>query len=478
MRRMFPSPSKAARVAGMPPSAVPSYAYSAAVDQGPIAAEFPPPPYNYDYFARLSADEFEAIRLRRVKQTIGRAYQHKFYQKLWATVGFEPGDFRSIEQLQDIPAYTVDDLRESLEQNPPFGNHQAPYGGGWPQTPHRIQFSGGTTGMPRPMLYTAHDREIHEIIHARQLWAQGVRPGDTAIVSFAYGPHNAAMALHEALYRWLGVMVIPTSTGNVTSSEKQLAMASRYRATTLLAMNDYLLRLANQAQELGYDLQKDFAFRTFPTLGNTRAVEEAWGRPGYDHYGTYELAAAAFECEMRGGLHMQEDVYAMQIVDVDTGRPVAHGDKGNMVFTSLYHEAYPLVRFNTLDVTRFMPEGRCACGLSHRKIAGFEGRSDTMVKLRGINIWPDALGRIVAEHPASNGEFFCVASRIESRDELTVMVEADGAAHPGLGADLERRIQAQTGVQIPVQLVEIGGLALQTERASRSKPRRFEDRRK
>lgn len=461
----------------MPPSILPPHAYWAAVDHRSIAAEFPPPPYHYDYFDRLSRDEFESIRLRRARQTIERAFGHGFYRKHWATAGFEPGDFHSLDQLAAIPAYTVNDLRESLEQHPPFGNHQAPFGGGWPQTPHRLQFSGGTTGMPRPMLYSAHDREIHEIIHARHLWAQGVRPGDTAIVSFAYGPHNAAAALHEALYRWLGVLVIAASTGNVTASEKQLAMASRYKATTVLSMNDYLLRLADQARGLGYDLANDFAFRTFPTLGDTRAVEEAWGRPAYDHYGTYELAAAAFECEMRGGLHVQEDVYAMQIVDVDTGAPVADGDKGNMVFTSLYHEAYPIVRFNTLDVARFLPEGRCACGLSHRKIAGFEGRSDTMVKLRGINIWPDALGRIVSEHPASNGEFFCVATRNNRRDELTVLVEADSGAHPGLASELENRIRAQTGVQIPVELVAIGGLAEQTGRGARSKPRRFEDRR-
>lgn len=461
----------------MAPDRLPPYAYSAAVDARPIAAEFPPPPFHYDHFNQLSRDEFEAIRFGRVKRTIERAGAHEFYRKLWGRAGFEAGDFRRMEQLDQIPFYTVDDVRQSLEDDPPFGSHQAPFGGGWSAVPHRIQFSGGTTGVPRPVLYTGRDREVHEILHARHLWAQGVRPGDTAIVSFAYGPHNAATGLHEALYRWLGVLAIPASTGNVTASEKQLAMAARYKATTLLAMNDYLLRLAELASGLGYDLKNDFAFRSFPTLGNTRAVEAAWGRPAYDHYGTYEMAAAAFECECRCGLHIQEDAYAVQLVDVDSGAAVPEGGKGNMVFTSLYHEAYPMVRFNTLDLTSLLPAGLCRCGLPFRRISGFEGRSDTMIKLRGINVWPEALGRIVADHPESNGEYFCVAERAGSRDELTVMAETASAPSAELTSDLEHRIWQQTGLHIPVRVVAAGSLAELTGAGSRSKPKRFEDRR-
>ena len=280
------------------------------------------------------------------------------------------------------------------------------------------------------------------------------------------------------MYRWLGVLVLPLSTGNVTSSEKQLAIASRYKATTLLATSDYLLRLASLASNLGYDLAKDFNFRTFPTAGNTGAVEQAWGRPAYNHYGTYDLAAAAFECEGKNGLHLQEDAYVTQIGDVEDGMSVAEGTHGNLIVTSLYHQAYPIVRFNTLDLTRILPHRTCSCGLKFRRISGFEGRSDNMVKLRGINVWPEALGRIVAEHPASNGEYFCIASRSGHYDELAILIETATPESAETKTELELLLHQRLGVHIAVHLRPHGSLAELTGIETHSKPRRFEDKRK
>lgn len=459
-------------------SALPPHAFGAAVDSAALAEEFPTPPRSDAVFAELHPEELEQLRVARLRETVRRASNLPFYRERWDEVGLTPEDITSTSDLAVLPTFDVDDIRQSLEAAPPFGGHQSAGPGGWAREPHRIQFSGGTTGVPRPVLYTGADREVGSIMMARTLWAQDVRPGDVAVVSWGYGPHNAATIYTEAMYRWLGVLVIPASTGNVTSSEKQLEYAARYRATTLLATADYLLHLAKLAEELGYDLQEDFAFRSFPTIGDTDAVEEAWGRPAYNCYGTYEMQTCAAECRERGGLHVWEDGYILECVDVDDETVLPEGQRGNLVVTSLYSEAFPLVRFNTMDLSSLVPTSTsCGCGLPFAKIEGFQGRSDTMVKLRGINVWPEALGRITDEDPRTNGEYFCVAERQDGRDFMTVFVEVEGEPAPELELELADELQRRLGVRVDVSARPAGSLAESTGRGKLSKLRRFEDRR-
>lgn len=445
-------------------------AYHGAVDPGSIVQEYPPPPMHVTQLSRISEDEAAARTLGRLRRVLDRAAQLPFYSERWAAVGFEPADLRELDQLSALPTFTVHDLRESIDANPPFGLHQSWVGG-----PHRVLFSGGTTGSPRPVLHSARDREIGEIIQARHLWAAGIGADDVVMNSFGYGPHNAASTMHEALYRWIGALVLPVSTGNVTSSRLQVTMAHQFRATAWIGMSDYLVHLANVARELGLDPATDFALQTLVVGGDAALASAAWcGVPAYNLYGTYELQTPGGECWARGGVHFSDDAHIVQVRHEETGEPQPDGARGQLIFTSLYNEAFPIVRFNTLDRSALLPVEQCPCGQSSRKIAGFLGRSDTMVKLRGINIYPEDVGRIATEHPGANGEYLCVASRTPGGDDLTLHVELADAV-PADEEVIVRWLRERLGVRITVEIERPGALASQTGLGVRTKPVRFRD---
>ncbi|HEX6870462.1 MAG TPA: hypothetical protein VF163_05135 [Micromonosporaceae bacterium] len=458
----------------------PVSAYHRDIDVAAIATSYPPPPEHVGILGRVSQDEAHDRTLRRLRRVLIRAAGLPFYARRWAEAGFTPADLHDLADLDRVPTFTVNDLRVSIEQDPPFGSHQSRVGG-----PHRVLFSGGTTGLPRPVLHSARDREIGEIIQARHLWAAGLRADDIVMNSFGYGPHNAASTMHEAIYRWIGALIVPVSTGNVTSSRLQVTMAHQFRATAWIGMSDYLVHLADVARSIGLDPASDFALTTLVVGGDTELASRAWGGvPAYGLYGTYELQTPGGECWARGGVHYSDDAHLVQVQDEQSGRTLGDGELGQLVFTSLYNEAFPIVRFNTLDRSSLLPSEPCPCGQPSRKIAGFLGRSDTMVKLRGINIYPEDVGRIATEHPRANGEYFCVASRNHGADQLQVLVELsderggteadDSSEAAGL---ITRWLRERLGVRIEVEPVPVGALAERTGLGVRTKPVRFQDER-
>ena len=263
----------------------------------------------------------------------------------------------------------------------------------------RVYMSGGTTGASRPTLYTAWDREAGAILMARALHMQGIQPGDVVINAWAYSTHNGAHAMDEALYRWLNCVVLTTGTGNVTPTRKQIELAVRVRRQG----DPHHRRLSapprrDREVEMGLDPKTDLQLTALPNIGDKDRLTSTFGLPVYDSYGFHEVQWVAIECPAGDGLHIFEDAFVVQIVDVETGEPVPDGEQGAICITEIYKTGSPQFRYNIMDLSTLLPPGQCECGSWLRKMAPFAGRGDNMVKLRGVNIWPEALGDIVAEH--------------------------------------------------------------------------------
>jgi phenylacetate-CoA ligase len=314
---------------------------------------------------------------------------------------------------------------------------------------------------------------------ARQMYMQGVRYGDMVINSWAYGLHNGAFIYDEALHKWLNCVVITASTGNVTASRRQVELAIDYRANAILTTGDYLLRLADAAREYGYDPKTDFSLTSIPNPGDRRLLEETFGLPYYATYGIHEVQSVACECPVHDGLHIYEDAFIVQVVHPETGEPLPDGELGSLCVTEVYKTGSPQFRYQSMDLSYLYPPGRCACGSWLRRIAPFAGRGDNMVKLRGINVWPEALGELAMEIDSVTSDFFVRAIRQDNRDELVLMVvsEADGTAHPAVAGRVESLLKDRLGVRIAVEAVPYGALDDLTEVHTSPKPKRFRDER-
>jgi phenylacetate-CoA ligase len=450
-----------------------------AVDYDELVRLYPPPP---DYFETVWLAErarIEKIQLTRLRQRAQAAQRVPFFRRRWAEAGFHPEDLRSLDDLWKAPFYTVHDIRRSIEDHPPWGDYQGVTPDMARHEPMRVYMSGGTTGQSRPTFYTQWDREVGAVLMARQLYLQGIRPGDVVLNSWSYGTHNGAFSFDEALYRWLNCVVLTTSTGNVTSSQKQIELAIRYGATAILTTGDYLLRLADVAREMGYDPRDDLQLKALPNIGDTTLLEETFGVPCYATYGFHEVQAVATECPSRQGLHIFEDAFVVQIVDVDTGEPLPDGELGSVCVTELYKTGSPQFRYNIMDLSHLYPRERCECGSWMRRMAPFAGRGDNMIKLRGVNVWPEAVGEIALGVPGVAADYFVRAVRVGNRDELVVSVVSEVAAAEvaGLRASIEARLRDRLGVKIRADVVRPGELDQWTGVNTRPKLKRFRDER-
>ena len=283
----------------------------------------------------------------------------------------------------------------------------------------RVFMSGGTTGARRPTFYTQWDREVGALLMARQLYRQGVRFGDVVLNSWAYGTHNGAFIYDEALHRWLNCVVLTTSTGNVTSSERQVELAMAYGAAAILTTGDYLLRLAEVARRArvrpphrpgpdgpsptsvtGPCWRRPSAASTSTPTGSTRSRRWPWSaRP------TTGSTSSRTPTSSRSSIPRR-------------GIPLPDGQLGSLCVTELYKTGSPQFRYNIMDLAALYPPGRCACGSWLRRMTSFAGRGDNMVKLRGVNVWPEAVGDIAAGVPGVGTDYFVRAVRRDNRDEL------------------------------------------------------------
>ena len=449
-----------------------------AVDHREIITSYPPPPEYFETHYYMEPERIERLQLTRLQEECRRAYEDvPFYRRHWDTAGFEPSHIATLDDLNRIPIYDIDDIRASIAEHPPYGDYQGVSVKDAKHAPLRLFWSGGTTGRARPTLYTEWDRQVASVTVARALYLHGIRPGDVVLNAWAFSTHTGAFAFDEGLHNWLNCVAITTGTGNVTPTKMQIELAREYEAASILTTPDYLLHLAATAVEMGLDPKKDFSIRTLPTPGQNPKVAEVWGVPTWDSYGTHEVQYVSMECPARGGLHINEDAFVVQIIDPETKELLPDGERGNIVYTCLYKTGSPQVRFDTQDLSALYPRTQCACGSWLRKMDYYRGRSDTMVKLRGLNIWPEDVGRVVCEDPRVQPDWFVIVERRGNRDEMIVQVETKVPvdALDQLRDDLEDRLRSQLEIKILVEPVAPGSTDEATGKGLVGKLRRIRD---
>jgi phenylacetate-CoA ligase len=349
----------------------------------------------------------------------------------------------------------------------------------WPMILHT---TSGTTGRPQPLLFSPKSREIQSLLLARIYRMQGLQPREVVHSVYGHGMINGGHYVREAILHYTSALLITPGTGVETPSVKQVELMRDFGVNVVVGFADYIKRLADVAREQGIEPGRDIPVRRIcGHLGreSRQALSAAWGGAEmYDWYGVGDTGAVAGEGPDHDGLYLMEDAQYVEVADVDTGAPVADGQPGDIVVTCLYKDdIYPIIRFNTHDVTQVLTTPS-ALGYSFKRIAGFLGRSDNMVKVRGINIFPQAMAPILEQRADFAGEFLCTAVRDASgRDELIVSVETRGGRGPEDAAPYRELLKRSLGVDVKVELAAPGALATLTGLETRQKPIRLIDKR-
>ena len=442
----------------------------------PIGAEF------MDRYAGMSEQTLRAHQNALFARQLQRAWQLPFYQRLWGEAGIVPGDIRSVSDIARLPSFGKAEIMEAIERHPPLGDHHGrdiPVDG--TIFPMVLQATSGTTGRPQPLLFSPRTREAQNILAARAFIMQGLRESDLVHSVYGHGPVNGGHYIREAVTHYTGAVFFAAGTGIETSSVKQVEFMRDFGATVILGFADYIKRLADVAREQGLVPGKDIPVRMISghlAKDARQALSQAWGGvETYDWYGVGDTGLIAAEGPDHDGMHVMEDAHWVEICDVDSGAAVPHGEVGDLVVTCLFTEdIFPLIRFNSHDLTRFLP-GPSAMRFPFRRMEGFLGRSDSMVKLRGINVFPQALSSILAGSPGFNGEYVCTLTRDNGREDLLVSVECTLEPAPELVQEYRSLLKRQLGVEVDVELVAAKALSALTGVEVRQKPIRLLDKR-
>jgi phenylacetate-CoA ligase len=438
-----------------------------------------------DDFLAFAGQSRDAIRQHQellFSKCVARAWQIPFYQRLWGNAGIEPGDIKGLETLAQLPIFDKADIMESIALAPPFGDFggldSAP--GGRP--PVIMHTTSGTTGTPQVLLFGAKSREVQNLMLGRTYRFQGLRPDDVVHSVYGHGMINGGHYVRESVIHWTSAIFLSAGTGIETRSVRQVELMRDFGATVIVGFADYIKKLAKVAVEQGIDPVRDLKIRMISGhLGreDKESLSRAWGGVDcFDWYGVGDTGIIAGEGPDRDGLYVMEDAQYLEVCDIDTGLPVQEGETGDMVVTCLYKDdLYPIIRFNTHDVTRVLP-GQSSLGMNFQRIEGFLGRSDNMVKIRGINIFPQAMGPILEEDAQFAGEFICKAVRDASgRDEFVVVAEVNGTRDDETLERFKALLKQRLGIDCGVELVNAGELAPLTQTEVRQKPIRLIDER-
>jgi phenylacetate-CoA ligase len=375
---------------------------------------------------------------------------------------------------------------QSLAEHPPYGDYH-----GWDKWPLAqrpttvIHTTSGTTGRPQVVLFSPKSREVQALLVARIWRMQGLVPGDVVHSVYGHGMINGGHFVREAALHYTNCLFLSAGTGKETRSVTQIELMRDLRVTVIVGFVDYIRQLAETAREMGLEPGRDLPVRAI--LGHVgresrAALSRAWGGAQIsDWYGVADTGPIAAEGPDQDGMYVMEDAQYLEIVDEATGRAAVGDTPGDMVVTSLYRDdVYPLIRFNTHDLSAWKP-GTSALGYHLRRVVGVLGRSDNMVKLRGINVYPLALAAILNERPEFAGEYVCRATRDlpTGRDDLTVVIEtrAGQARTPELARAFAELLTRRVGVELKVELVAAAGTAALTQIESRQKPIRLIDER-
>ena len=448
--------------------------YFEALDHQQILADYPIGEAFTARYAAMSRDELFAIQDAQFRKLMIRGWQVPFYRRLWGARGIEPGDIRGLEDITKLPVYHKSDLMASIADYPPFGDF---HGMEAPETraPSIFHTTSGTTGKPQTLIFGPKGREVGNLLVGRMYRWMGLQPTDVVHSVYGHGMINGGHYIREAVTHFTNSVFLSAGTGIETRSVNQVRLMADFGVTAIVGFVDYIRKLAETAEAEGlFDRINIRMIIGHLGTEDRASTEAAWhGAKAYDWYGVGDTGSIAGEGPERDGMYVWEDAQYLELLDIDTGQTVARGETGDMVVTCLYKDDIaPCIRFNTHDITHELG-GRGE--IVFKRIAGFKGRSDNMVKLRGINVFPHAIGAIIENRPDLTGEYVCHLRRDEAlKDHMTVTLESRGGSDAGELAELLRR---GLGVEVEVALVAPGETAAATEIDTRQKPLRLIDRR-
>lgn len=421
----------------------------------------------------MSRDEIHNLQSARLKKMVDRVYHNvEFYRKKMQQMGLEPGDINGIDDLNKLPFTTKNDLRD----NYPFGLFAVPQ-----SEIVRVHASSGTTGKATVVGYTRKDIEIWSECVARVLAMHGVGALDKIQVAYGYGLFTGGLGLHYGAEN-LGATVIPMSSGN---TQKLITMMVDFEATAIACTPSYLLHIAETLEEAGQidNIKLKVAIcGAEPWTENMRKeIEEKLHIKAYDIYGLSEIMGpgVAADCEYHNGLHVYEDHFIPEIINPETLEPCKDGEIGELVFTTITKEALPLFRYRTRDLTSITYD-KCECGRTLARISRFKGRSDDMLIIRGVNVFPSQVEAALLEVGETSPHYMLIVDRINNLDVLEVQVEVEESFFSDEIKQLERLnkkiahvLQSALGLSVKVTLVEP-----KTIQRSEGKAKRVIDRRK
>jgi phenylacetate-CoA ligase len=403
----------------------------------------------------IRPDELADLQLKRLKASLHQAQKVGLYQRKFKEAGISPEDIRTLDDVQKLPFTYKQELRAGY----PFGLFAVPM-----KEIVRIHTTSGTTGKPTVVGYTRQDLDNWSDLIARNMTMIGLGEDDIFQNAVNYGLFTGGLGFHYGAEK-IGMTVIPSATGN---TRRQIEMIEDFGVTAIHCTPSYALHLAEVAESMGktLDTLKTGIFGAEPWSESMRVeLERRLGVKAYDSYGLSEMygPGVAFECPERNGLHIWHDCYLTEIIDPETGERLAPGERGELVITPLVKEALPLIRYRTGDVTRLM-EDECACGRGV-KIERITGRSDDMLVIRGINVFPSQIEHVLRTLPEVGEQFIVYIDRVKHLDEMTIEVEMSRAGFSGELQDLARmqkkiagELHNTLGLRTAVKLVEPGSL--------------------
>jgi phenylacetate-CoA ligase len=407
-------------------------------------------------FETLPREALEAIQLRRLKEVVGRVYATvPFYRKAFDEAGVKPADIKSLADITKLPFTTKKDLRD----NYPFGMFAVPM-----ENVVRIHASSGTTGQPTVVGYTRRDVDTWAELMARSLAAGGATPDDIIHNAYGYGLFTGGLGVHYGAEK-LGASVIPISGGN---TKRQIIIMRDFKPSILTCTPSYALHLAEAAEEMGVDFEnllfKSGIFGAEPWSENMRLeIERKLYLSALDIYGISEVIGpgVAMEClEAKNGLHIFEDHFIPEIINPETGEILPPGSTGELVFTSLTKEAFPIIRYRTRDITSLSYEP-CICGRTMARMKRVQGRTDDMLIIRGVNVFPSQIEAVLMDMDQVEPHYQLVVEREGTLDTLTVLVEVGEKAFSdeirdlqNLEREISHNIKETLAVSAKVKLVE------------------------
>ena len=415
---------------------------------------------------KASIDELRSLQLKRLQQTLQHAYANSpVYRAKFDAAGVHPDDCKTLADIAKFPFTTKSDLRDSY----PFGMFAVPR-----ENCARIHASSGTTGKPTVVGYTLKDIDTWSTVVARSIRAGGAKPGDMVHVSYGYGLFTGGMGAHYGAEK-LGLTVVPFGGGQ---TERQVQLIQDFKSNIIMVTPSYMLAIADEFERLGLDPKTSSLrigiFGAEPWTNDMRAaIEKRMAIDAVDIYGLSEVMGpgVASECiETKDGPTIWEDHFYPEIIDPETGEPVADGEMGELVFTSLTKEALPIIRYRTRDLTRLLPG---TARPSMRRMEKITGRSDDMMIIRGVNVFPSQIEELILKRAELAPHYQCVLTREGPMDDLKVIIETKPGVSPesmearAAAKQLQHEIKVYIGSSVAIELKAEGGVERSQGKAKR-----------